>query len=455
MSAGEDAGFVNLGRHDTSDSVTKNKRSLHRTKSNLGGPITAQAKTVTYAGPSINFPFALEDPLLGWVTDAVCALQSVGCGALDIYNVMSSIEKCIEEHRVSPVNSKVSRHLGSSKFWTNLPLREAFKRMDNKYRITKRRHVPVSIHEIRQTFNLAQVLVSARNLRLLSFDGDETLYRNGACFDDKELADLLISIIKHDCYVVVVTAAAYGQESEQYEARLKGLLSAMKTAELSPRELSYFLLFGGETNYLFRMTEDYHLTCVPYNEWEEYSPIGFTRERDLEAATELLDVAEDALRRAVIDLGLRTRLIRKERAVGIVPGGLRGLEMVPDGSGAKTLRPEILEEAVARVREAVRLSGSEIPYCAFNGGQDVWVDVGNKAMALEILQNMFKIHPAECMHVGDQFTESGNDITVRQQSPCIWIMNPKETKAILRRLTREFKRKEFEDDVFDDSGPDI
>eukprot|EP01053_Blabericola_migrator_P000032 Blabericola_migrator_1__31@NODE_1008_length_5718_cov_50_473191_g567_i2_p1_GENE_NODE_1008_length_5718_cov_50_473191_g567_i2NODE_1008_length_5718_cov_50_473191_g567_i2_p1_ORF_typecomplete_len481_score77_63ISN1/PF06437_11/2_9e107PMM/PF03332_13/0_0014Hydrolase_3/PF08282_12/0_39Sof1/PF04158_14/0_062_NODE_1008_length_5718_cov_50_473191_g567_i242625704 len=470
-------GSPTLVKYETTDaSITRLKKEIPRSRSALSmqrGTVTTNSSItaggsnsfgkssthVTYGGPSSNFPFALSDPLLQWVTDAVVSLQSVGCGALDIYNVMISVERCIEEHRVTPVNSRLSRRIGPAVFWTSLPLREAFKRMDNKYRITRRRHVPVSIHEVRQTFNLAQVLMSAKNLKLVSFDGDETLYRNGTSFDDKEMAQLLINLIKHECYVVVVTAAAYGQESEPYEARLHGLIAAMKEAKLTAEEMKRFLLFGGETNYLFRMSPDARLTSVPYNEWEEHSPIGFTKERDLEAATELLDTAEAALRKAVVDMGLRTRLIRKERAVGIVPGGLKGLQQVPDGSGAKTLRPEILEEAVARVREAIDESGSEIPYCAFNGGEDVWVDVGNKAMALVVMQNMFKIHPAECLHIGDQFTESGNDITVRQRSPCIWILNPKETKAVLRRLTKELDynrlQQQSDEDAFDDSGPEM
>lgn len=53
---------------------------------------------------------------------------------------------------------------------------------------------------------------------------------------------------------------------------------------------------------------------------------------------------------------------------------------------------------------------------------------------------MLLITPCECLHVGDQFTESGNDLTVRQQSPCIWVANPVETKAVIRRLMREVRQ---------------
>eukprot|EP01056_Protomagalhaensia_sp_Gyna25_P000598 Protomagalhaensia_sp_Gyna_25__597@NODE_1282_length_1983_cov_15_293724_g1023_i0_p1_GENE_NODE_1282_length_1983_cov_15_293724_g1023_i0NODE_1282_length_1983_cov_15_293724_g1023_i0_p1_ORF_typecomplete_len365_score77_16ISN1/PF06437_11/2e72_NODE_1282_length_1983_cov_15_293724_g1023_i03041398 len=315
---------------------------------------------VTYAAPSSSIPFALNDPLFTWVADAVTGLQAVNCGPLDIYNVLVSVEKCIAEHRVKPESSFLSRTLGPLHFWTDLPLRNAFKRMDMKYRITKRRHIPISVHEIRQTFNLAQVLASAKDLRLVTFDGDETLYDHGASFEDKEMARLLLDLLRRGCYVAVVTAAAYGFEREPYEARLQGFLSALKESDLTPEQYSRFLLFGGQSNYLFKMAQDYHLKAVPYSEWEMHSPIGFTKERDLESATQLLDVAEQALQQTITDLGLRTRLIRKQRAVGVIPGGLKGLELCPIGSGAKTLKPEILEEAVARVREAVDQSGKQI-----------------------------------------------------------------------------------------------
>jgi len=30
--------------------------------------------------------------------------------------------------------------------------------------------------------------------------------------------------------------------------------------------------------------------------------------------------------------------------------------------------------------ELLRISGVTLPFCAFNGGSDVWVDVGNKVI---------------------------------------------------------------------------
>lgn len=82
-----------------------------------------------------------------------------------------------------------------------------------------------------------------------------------------------------------------------------------------------------------------------------------------------------------------------------------------------------------------------IPFCAFNGGHDVWVDVGNKAEGVRVLQSYLSIGPSQCLHVGDQFTISGNDIAARDVSPTLWICNPQETKAVLRSLLRQMERK--------------
>lgn len=51
---------------------------------------------------------------------------------------------------------------------------------------------------------------------------------------------------------------------------------------------------------------------------------------------------------------------------------------------------ETLEEIALSVQEA--LKGRVVPHCAFNGGRDVWVDVGNKALGIRALQA--RAHPA-------------------------------------------------------------
>ena len=39
-----------------------------------------------------------------------------------------------------------------------------------------------------------------------------------------------------------------------------------------------------------------------------------------------------------------------------------------------------------RAKRAIAESGATIPYCAFNGGSDVFIDVGNKRVGVAALQ---------------------------------------------------------------------
>ena len=63
-----------------------------------------------------------------------------------------------------------------------------------------------------------------------------------------------------------------------------------------------------------------------------------------------------------------------------------------------------------RVLEAVRVKQPPVtlPFCVFNGGRDTWLDVGNKRVGVEALQAFFGLAPSTCLHVGDQFLNTGN-----------------------------------------------
>jgi len=55
---------------------------------------------------------------------------------------------------------------------------------------------------------------------------------------------------------------------------------------------------------------------------------------------------------------------------------------------------ENLEEVALTVQ--YELKDSTVPYCAFNGGNDVWVDIGNKALGISALQKyVFQLLPPE------------------------------------------------------------
>lgn len=52
---------------------------------------------------------------------------------------------------------------------------------------------------------------------------------------------------------------------------------------------------------------------------------------------------------------------------------------------------EVLEEIVITVQ--AQLVDHCLPFCAFNGGADVFVDVGNKSLGLEALMKHLNLRP--------------------------------------------------------------
>jgi IMP and pyridine-specific 5'-nucleotidase len=151
--------------------------------------------------------------------------------------------------------------------------------------------------------------------------------------------------------------------------------------------------------------------------------------------TSLLDLAESSLRECVTNLSLPATILRKERAVGIIPS-------VP---GSKFPR-ESLEETVLVVQKKLEMSevGKKLPFCAFNGGNDVFVDIGDKSWGVLVCQNYFggglkgegeSIRGERTLHVGDQFLSAGsNDFKARVVGTTAWIASPAETVDLLDEL---------------------
>jgi IMP and pyridine-specific 5'-nucleotidase len=158
-----------------------------------------------------------------------------------------------------------------------------------------------------------------------------------------------------------------------------------------------------------------HLDEAPAN-WSE------------EEIKNLLDAAEDAVTESLSDLQMRGRLIRKKRSIGLVPD-----------QGAEISR-EALDETVLRCQTQLSMmndgTGPNIPFCAFNGGRDVWVDAGNKRVGVQLLGSYLGFEGHEILHIGDQFLNTGNDFAARAVCPCIWITNPTETTYILKTILR-------------------
>ncbi len=99
--------------------------------------------------------------------------------------------------------------------------------------------------------------------KMITFDGDQTLYSDGANFEDNpELANYLYLLLRNGVTLALVTAAGYGYQAAKYETRLSGLLAFFKAKGLPTEDCERFFLFGGECNYLLKMGADYSLHPV-------------------------------------------------------------------------------------------------------------------------------------------------------------------------------------------------
>ena len=119
--------------------------------------------------------------------------------------------------------------------------------------------------------------------------------------------------------------------------------------------------------------------------------------------------------------------------------------IIPSVPGSKFPR-ESLEETVLVVQKKLEMSevGKKLPFCAFNGGNDVFVDIGDKSWGVLVCQNYFgtgltgegeSIRGERTVHVGDQFLSAGsNDFKARVVGTTAWIANPGETVELLDEL---------------------
>lgn len=355
-------------------------------------------------------------------------------------------EDLIREYRQDSKGSRLIRYVPSvGKFHTPLPLFQAFKKYDAKYAVTQRHFVAPTFNEVRHILNLAQCmeLGASQLLKMISFDGDQTLYSDGGNFEKNEIiAKTIHELLKHDVKVVVITAAGYGTEGSKYAVRLQGLLDSFIEVGLTSDEVERFYVVGGECNYYMKahyssMTiielipvQDVEMQCDSLN--SESNPVLWSNEE----INQILDVGENVMNDIMNQMRLRVRILRKDRAIGMFPGGDELIDKFPKGHGHKKIKKEALDECVLRIAEKLRVANPPInlPYCVFNGGRDCWLDIGNKSVAVKCLQDWFKIKSYNCLHVGDQFLQNGNDFAARSTCPTIWITSPHETEKILEHL---------------------
>ncbi|TGO28339.1 hypothetical protein BPAE_0029g00700 [Botrytis paeoniae] len=372
--------------------------------------------------------------------------------------IMQDVEDMIDDHIAHQKvglggQSKLKLLVPSiGTFFTRLPLADAFRYQDRKRFISSRRFVPPSFNDIRLILNTAQLMgvTSAGSVDLATFDGDVTLYDDGksleptnpvieriiselyySTLDDEML--IAVDLMNHNTKIGIVTAAGY-TEAEKYYGRLHGLLEAIKASTiLTPEQKQNLIVMGGESNFLFTYdaSSPYLLTHHHRRSWILPSMSTWTQP----SITALLDLAEFSLRECVTNLDLPAIILRKERAVGIVPRE----------PGYKFAR-ESLEETVLVVQKKLEMSevGRSLPFCAFNGGNDVFVDIGDKSWGVLVCQKFFGgnvedesqwIKKDKTLHVGDQFLSAGsNDFKARVVGTTAWIASPRETVELLDEL---------------------
>ena len=278
-------------------------------------------------------------------------------------------------------------------------------------------------------------------------------------------SDLLRKNIK----IGIVTAAGY-TSAERYYERLHGLLDAIASAEdLDPIQKSNLIIMGGEANYLFEFSPGSPHLLAPVQREEWLTPdMAAWSEVDI---TALLDVAESALRDCIKTMNLPAELIRKDRAVGIIPKSAdiriaresleetvlvvqRILELSAWGSPAQSAgrSPAVIgTDGPASVVSRGAIVKRRVPFCAFNGGNDVFVDIGDKSWGVTVCQQWFgkrqgggvgTIKGENTLHVGDQFLSAGsNDFKARSVGTTAWIASPTETVDLLDELADLMQKK--------------
>ncbi|KAF1959566.1 IMP-specific 5'-nucleotidase-like protein 1 [Byssothecium circinans] len=348
--------------------------------------------------------------------------------------IMRDVEEIINDHishqRPGSVQTQSKLKLlvpSVANFFTPLALHDAFIWQDQRRAISYRRFVPPSFNDVRLILNTAQVMSLVRNgpLELVTFDGDVTLYDDGESLTpDNPAIPRILRLMRTGSKIGIVTAAGYTEARKYYE-RLHGLLDAIYASDLPAASKENLVVIGGESNYCFKFAGDSPdmLKLVPRQEWLLKEMV-LWEESDI---TALLDIAEVSLKETMKNLRMEAICVRKERAVGIIPK-----------PGHKFPR-EVLEETVLITQKILEMSevGNRLPFCAFNGGNDCFVDIGDKSWGVLACQRFFGgIEGGKTLHVGDQFLSAGaNDFKARLACTTAWIANPTETVQLLDEIS--------------------
>jgi IMP and pyridine-specific 5'-nucleotidase len=267
-----------------------------------------------------------SDMLRYSVTLRISSTTIVGC--VICFHVLCTLYKIVPDYGGTvdhqkagkPDRSKLKLLVPSvANFFTSLALHDAFIWQDQRRFISFRRFVPPSFNDVRLVLNTAQVMSLIRNgpLDLVTFDGDVTLYDDGMCLErDNPVIAKIMRLMERGSKIGIVTAAGYTEAARYYE-RLFGLLQVIQTSDLPLEAKQNLIVMGGESNYCFKFDANSPdlLRLVLREEWVLKEMMLWTDD-DI---AELLDIAEDSLRDTVKNMRMEAIVVRKERAVGIIP----------------------------------------------------------------------------------------------------------------------------------------
>ena len=403
-----------------------------------------------------------KDAFIEWIKGLIAVpfvLQTgTESGADKLYlqyrSIFGDIERLISEKieidnkRISGMSLEDSRlnqlvpQIGT--FFTPLPLVEAFDIQERRRAICNRRMVSPSFNDIRHILNSAQILamIKAKDLKLITLDGDVTLYEDGGSIEKGgKIVRRLISLLQRGYNVGIVTAAGY-DDPERYKERLFGLCFELFSNKSMPiKQKEKLTIMGGESNYLFQYYEtdqQFGFKTIDEHEWVP----DFVQAWSPEDISATLDVAEECFKdlKEKLYLPPEYSIIRKEKAVGIVPGFRYDKEL--EVNVKVQIQRETLEEMVLVIQKTLESlpAAQNIEFSCFDGGSDVWCDIGGKDVGVNILQNFYKtdspISPSQTLHIGDQFAPKGsaNDYKARSAGCTLWVASPQETYQALDDL---------------------
>jgi len=153
-------------------------------------------------------------------------------------------------------------------------------------------------------------------LRLITFDGDVTLYPDGSTLlPSNPVIPFLLDLLSQGIHIGIVTAAGYPDPNgSEYTRRLAGLLEAVAESDLTPEQKNNLAILGGECNYLFRYNgQANRLEWVEEDIWR-LDDMSMWKDSDISI---FLDIAERVLRECAHTMRLKVQIVRKPRAVGI------------------------------------------------------------------------------------------------------------------------------------------